>query len=115
LSLKRHAVRRDANEPKIKKVLESMRVYHWDLDTPADLLCFAAGQFFVLEVKDPSQRWKVTDIEECLFQSTQGGPRWIVEYTEEVVQIVNGLRKGLTVDEIGLHDKETTKAGYRKA
>jgi len=49
------------------------------------------------------------------FNNTEGGPRWIVEYMEEVVQIVNGLRKGLTVDEIGLRDKETTKAGYRKA
>ena len=101
MGLNRHAKRRDANEPEIRKALHKVGVMTWPLDTPVDLLCGTKEMFFLLEVKDgskiPSQR-ALTASQEDFFRDTEGYPRFKVETVEDALEAVRGLRESPATD-----------------
>lgn len=70
MSLNRHAKRRDANEPEIIKLFESMGASVYPMDRPVDLLVGYMGRTAVVEVKMP--KGKQTPNQVDFFASWKG-------------------------------------------
>ena len=94
--MKRHAARRDANEPEIVQALQRMGVQVWRHDTPMDLLCFdnCTKHFFWVEVKNPNVQNRRTQIQNDFIAATRGGFRAVIETTDETIALVNAIRNG---------------------
>ncbi len=85
-ALARHAKKRDANEPDIRKALHKAGVQTWPLDKPMDLLCFWRKQFFLLEVKNPDGKNRVEESQQEFMEATIGGLRGVVHSPAEALR-----------------------------
>lgn len=57
----RHAARADGNQAEIVDALRRAGYVVWHIKHPVDLLVRCRGAWLPMEVKDPTQRWKLTD------------------------------------------------------
>ncbi len=91
MSLNRFAKRRDFNEKKIIKALESVGCSVYRLDTPCDLLCHKR-RTFLIEVKDGSKspsRIRKTDAQEKFFDWWPG-EKYVCKSIDEALEAANG-------------------------
>ena len=99
------AQRRDGNEPTIVQALERCGAYvaRMDKSVGFDLLAVGPRGTYVIEVKDPLQRWKLTPNEAAVKAEIElcGGAYFVIETIDEAV--------GLAMD-----DRETVRALLEK-
>jgi hypothetical protein len=84
-----HAAKVDANKPDIVKALERCGVRVYDLKKPVDLLCSHRGVWFVIEVKNPDGRDRMTQ-EQAKFIAESQAEVHIVRTPMEALRAVLG-------------------------
>lgn len=90
MSIPRYNPKRDAAEQAIVDALEKVGVHVWRLDTPADLLCWRLGKFYVLEVKDPRARKDKRQVDQIEFLELTRAP--VVRTPEQALRAVGAMR-----------------------
>jgi hypothetical protein len=92
MSLNRYAKNIDANQPEIIKALEACAVKVYVLSKPVDLLCCRQdGTLFLLEVKNPDGKDRITK-EQAEFMAVWPGAVHIVRTPMEALRAVLGER-----------------------
>jgi len=86
----RRAAKRDGNEPEIVAALEAAACDVVRTSTPGDLVVGRAGRNYLLEVKNPKGRRKLTT-EQLIFLKNWRGQYAVVETVDEALAAV-GLR-----------------------
>lgn len=67
----RHAARADGNQAEIVEALRKAGYVVWNIRWPVDLLVRCRSAWLPMEVKDPAQRWRLTD-DQVQFTMTAG-------------------------------------------
>jgi hypothetical protein len=67
----RHAARADGNQAQIVEALRKAGYVVWNIRWPVDLLVRCRYAWLPMEVKDPAQRWRLTD-DQVQFTMTAG-------------------------------------------
>jgi hypothetical protein len=90
MSINRYAKNIDANQPEIIKALEACAVKVYVLSKPVDLLCCRQDkQLFLLEVKNPDGKDRITK-EQADFLKSWPGDVHIVRTPDEALRAVLG-------------------------
>jgi len=83
----RHNARRDANESEIVEALQWQGALVTRLNGAGvpDLLCGMGGRLFLLEVKNPATRWRLTPEESAWHAAWEGYPVAVVQTPQEAI------------------------------
>ena len=84
MSLKRHKVSRDANEPEIVAALKAIGASVERIDKPVDLIVGYRRRTLLMEVKVPNG--KLTSDQETFFDSYRG-EAYVVRSPEEAIEV----------------------------
>ena len=99
----RHADKRDGNDTALTKELERLGCEVWHLGrTPCDKLVVCPdGRKELAEIKNPAQRWKLTDTEKDTAARLErmGSHLWILQTAEDCAALVANNIMGLSVNE----------------
>ena len=91
------AAKRDDNEKEIVEYLRGCgaRVQFMDKDAGFDLLVTYQGIHFVVEVKNPARKWKLTDAEKETQEQMEGkgAPYFIIEDIDDAEWILKAYTK----------------------
>lgn len=89
MPIPRHAARIDGNKRAIVQALERCGVRVYDLKDPVDLLCSHRNVWFVLEVKNPDGKDRITTAQAKFIAESQAEVH-IVRTPDEAVRAVLG-------------------------
>lgn len=97
MSLNRHSVRRDANEPEIIQTLLRVGAHVEVLDQPVDLCAGWGGRWVWIEIKDPAKppsARRLTDRQEKFFARCHalGLPAAVALTPEDALQAIGAIR-----------------------
>lgn len=97
MSLNRHAVKRDRNEPEIVRALLAVGAYVEPHDQPVDLCVGWGGRWVWIEVKDPAKppsARKLTDRQAKFFARCHalGLPAAVAMTPEDALQAIGAIR-----------------------